>query len=166
MTIHARWVVISAVALSGCSAVRSPGTGSPRPSEGAALEQKTIQELEQRFVAAVANKDVEAAVALYASDAVELPPGGSPIVGTAAIRANWTAFTKVMNLAMPTIVDRVEVAAAGDMAVEIGHFSLDYDAPAGHVNSNWKYVNVWKKIAGQWRLAYETWNSNPGTAGQ
>jgi hypothetical protein len=53
-------------------------------------------------------------------------------------------------------VQRLEVAASGDMAWEYSLGSLDYDLdgpPARHVSFEQGILRVWKKVGGQWKVA-------------
>jgi hypothetical protein len=53
-------------------------------------------------------------------------------------------------------VQRLEVAASGDMAWEYSLGSLDYDLvgpPPRHVSFEQGILRVWKKVGGQWKVA-------------
>jgi ketosteroid isomerase-like protein len=53
-------------------------------------------------------------------------------------------------------VDRVEVAASGDMAWEFSYGTLEYDldeSPVRHVSFETARLAVWKKVNGQWEVA-------------
>jgi len=50
---------------------------------------------------------------------------------------------------------RLEVAAAGDMAYEFGNSTLAFDMAdtKEHRSFNTSYLRVWRKVAGEWRIA-------------
>jgi ketosteroid isomerase-like protein len=53
-------------------------------------------------------------------------------------------------------VERLEVAASGDMAWEFSYGKLEYDldeSPARHVSFENARLSVWKKVNGQWKVA-------------
>jgi hypothetical protein len=53
-------------------------------------------------------------------------------------------------------VERLEVAASGDMAWEFSYGKLDYDVdetPLRHVTIDQGILRVWKKVGGQWKRA-------------
>jgi len=53
-------------------------------------------------------------------------------------------------------VERIEVAAAGDMAWEFSYGTLDYDldtTPSRHVSTERATLRVWKKVDGKWKVA-------------
>ncbi len=53
-------------------------------------------------------------------------------------------------------VDRLEVAASGDIAWEFSHFTLEWHAE-GHTPVHTKIdaaeLRVWKKVTGEWQVA-------------
>jgi ketosteroid isomerase-like protein len=55
-----------------------------------------------------------------------------------------------------TTIDRLEVAASGDMAWEFSHSTLEWDQegdPSGHVSVAAAELRVWKKVGGEWKVA-------------
>ena len=52
-------------------------------------------------------------------------------------------------------VERLEVAASGDMAWEFSYGKLEYDldeSPSRHVSIDNAALRVWKKMGGQWKV--------------
>lgn len=127
-------------------------------------EKQAIRDLDTQFGAAAAKKDAEAAVALYASDATILAPDAPPAKGTEAIRAAWTEFLKTPGLAINIVPEKICVAFAGDLATDVGRFEMESDSPQGHLKSVFKYLEVWRKTNGQWKVIYDTWNANAPVA--
>jgi uncharacterized protein (TIGR02246 family) len=107
-----------------------------------------------------------AVVAIYADDAVLMPPGAPPAHGTAAIKE---AITKEIAGAKKGGVTFVlgtndDVNVAGDMAWHSGaYFVMD---KASKPVETGKYLEVWERKNGKWRIVRDTWNSNgaPGEA--
>jgi ketosteroid isomerase-like protein len=63
---------------------------------------------------------------------------------------------KRKNSKSTTRVQRVEVAASGDMAWEFSYGTLEHDldeTPARHVSFETARLAVWKKVNGQWQVA-------------
>lgn len=50
-------------------------------------------------------------------------------------------------------IQRLEIAASGDMAWEYTLGSLDYDLDGRHVSFEQGILRVWKKVGGQWKIA-------------
>jgi ketosteroid isomerase-like protein len=55
-------------------------------------------------------------------------------------------------------LDTVEVEAHGDAAYEVGRYTLKGDG--GQLLDQGKYVVIWKRVGGQWRLHRDIWNSS------
>ncbi len=129
---------------------------SPSMAQGIASD---IQKLEDQFAQA-ANKQNAAAVAqFYTEDATVLPAGADMVKGRDGIQKLWGALIKdnSPNLMLTT----VNVEDYGQAAREIGQFSFDAHGQQGQVSKvEGKYVVVWKKIGGEWRLDTDIWNMN------
>jgi ketosteroid isomerase-like protein len=55
---------------------------------------------------------------------------------------------------------RIAVAQAGDVAYDIGTYSLAFDGGQGPVRDRGKYVVVWRKVSGDWKVAADIFNSD------
>jgi ketosteroid isomerase-like protein len=63
---------------------------------------------------------------------------------------------KRSNQKMTTDVQRIEVAASGDLAYEFSYGTVQYDMagpPSQHVAFRTGLLRVWKKVNGDWRIA-------------
>jgi ketosteroid isomerase-like protein len=54
----------------------------------------------------------------------------------------------------------IKVAHSGDLAYEIGTYSLSYDGDQGRVQDMGKYLVVWEKVDGDWKAMVDTDNSD------
>jgi ketosteroid isomerase-like protein len=101
-----------------------------------------------------------AVVALYAEDAVLMPPGAQPARGPAAIKealAREIAEAKKGKVTF-AIGTNDEVNVSGDMAWHSGgYFVMD---KAGKPVDSGKFLEVWERKNGKWRIARDIWNSN------
>jgi ketosteroid isomerase-like protein len=65
-------------------------------------------------------------------------------------------ISKRRNEKITTDVQRIEVAASGDLAYEFSYGTVDYD-PSGpaqrHVAFRTGLLRVWKKVDGDWKVA-------------
>jgi uncharacterized protein (TIGR02246 family) len=110
-----------------------------------------------RYVAASNEGDAEALTALYADDAVLLPPDHEPVHGREAIGEFWRQGTDT-GLEVSTL--RLEVG--GDVAYLVGQYHLppteQEEADSG------QYVLCLKRQAdGAWRLTADIWNGSGGS---
>ncbi len=111
-------------------------------------DKSDIQALNDQFSAAANRGDGAAMAALYAPDAIMLPPDNSVVSG-AAIGPYLAGFEKsVANL---KLITTEVVRLSPDYIREVGNASFDTrgDKPA---NVKATYVVVWKQVGGAWKL--------------
>ncbi len=121
----------------------------------------------QPAVAASHQEAIEAAglAALYAEDAQVLPPGMDAVSGRAAITALWQSFIDAGFTGVKLeVVEVHEVHGMGEMAGEVGRYELT-DAD-GAVADRGKYIVLWKKVGGEWKLYRDIWNSSMPVGGE
>lgn len=108
--------------------------------------------------------DIDSIAALYAEDARLLPPNAEMAQGLDAVRA---AFGEMIDAGLTGSLDTTEAMVAGDLGYRVGTYSLQ--APDGSLVDRGKYIEVWRKIGGDWKISADIWNSSlpvPGTAGE
>ena len=111
-----------------------------------------------RFVAAFNAGDSATIASLYTEDAALLPPGGARVDGRPAIRDFWQGA-----IDSGMVIDdlhAVEVEARGDVAGEVGVFTLDVPVEGGRSKVQGKYIVVWKRQGHTWQLHRDIWNTN------
>jgi len=92
---------------------------------------------------------------LYTVDAIAFPPGSAMARGKAAIGAMWKGLAE--QAGNPKVIT-LEVKRLGPAAArEIGTFSLTTKGPSPKEISG-KYLVVWERVRGQWKLAADIWN--------
>jgi len=103
-------------------------------------------------------KDAAKVGALYEQDAVLMPPNQALIKGRAAIEAWFKGgFDEgFSNLRLAPF--RTEVS--GDLAYVAGTYTISSKMPSGPFEDRGKYIEVWKRSAGQWRIAADIFNSD------
>jgi ketosteroid isomerase-like protein len=118
-----------------------------------------IEAVNRKFEAAFSGKDAAALTALYTSDATVMPPNAPGATGTAAISALWAQV--VPTITGTVTLNTVDVESHGAVAHERGTFVMK-DA-SGKVIETGKYLVIWKKVDGQWKLFNDIWNGDaPG----
>jgi len=116
--------------------------------------REAIDAQNRAFEAAMGAGDADAVGALYAADAVVIPPGADRAIGRPAITAFWkggiAGGIKDVELRTETL------ASDGDLAVETGEVAIvDQE---GH-STTARYVVVWKRTGGGWKLHRDIWNA-------
>jgi uncharacterized protein (TIGR02246 family) len=99
--------------------------------------------------------DFASVASLYTDDAVAFPPGSPMVRGQAAIEAMWKGLAQQVS---DPKVTTIEVKRLGRSAArEIGTFSLKTkEATPKEITG--KYVVLWEKVRGRWKLATDIWN--------
>ncbi len=129
---------------------------SPSMAQGL---KSDIQKLETQFAEAANKQDAAAVARFYTEDATVLPAGADMVKGRDGIQKLWGAFVKDSSPSL--MLTTVNVEDYGQAAREIGQFSLDAHSKEGQVSKvEGKYVVVWKKVGGDWRLDTDIWNMN------
>lgn len=126
---------------------------------GTAFAQETrsaIEAVNTSFVAAFAKHDAQAVAALYSAKAEAFPPNAGVIRGRAGIAKMWQG---VFAAGIATAeLKTAEVHAQGTTAYEVGAYAMKLKD--GTVADRGKYVVVWLKEDGQWKLHRDIWNSD------
>ncbi|MFN6962261.1 MAG: YybH family protein [Pyrinomonadaceae bacterium] len=132
-----------------------------KPSVDRAAEEKAIREADIAWSNATGKKDVEAAMAFIADDAVMLPPNAPMLSGKEAVKKEWNNMMALNDLSIKWEPTKVQVAESGDIGYTIGTYEMSFTDPkAGKVNDKGKYVEIWKKVNGKWVCQYDMYNSD------
>lgn len=120
-----------------------------------ASARDAIAAANKAFMSAFERADPAGIAALHTEDGQVLPPGFNTVAGKEDIGAFWKG-------AMDAGVKRVELITLeldtqGETAIEVGHARLFDDA--GDFIEKTRYLVVWKREKGQWRIHRDLWNS-------
>jgi uncharacterized protein (TIGR02246 family) len=121
-----------------------------------AFAQKAeIEAVNAKWIEFFNKGDFAGVASLYTDDATAFPPGSAMVKGKAAIGAMWKAMAEQISDPKVTTLD---VKPLGPSAArEIGTFSLKTKGPTPQEITG-KYVVVWEKVEGNWKLAADIWN--------
>jgi uncharacterized protein (TIGR02246 family) len=122
--------------------------------------QPAIEAANAQFSAAAAKGDGSGLAALYAADGQVLPAGSEVIQGTDAIQKFWQGAldSGIAGIGLKTL----EVFAHGSTATEVGQYELR--DKAGKVLDHGKYIVVWRREGGKWKLLRDMFSTNVPTA--
>jgi ketosteroid isomerase-like protein len=114
-----------------------------------------IGQANKSFMALFGN-DATALAKLYSSTGQVLPTGSDAIEGTADIATFWQSVFD--SGVAEAVLETLEITELGDTAVEVGRYSLI--ATDGQIADNGKYIVIWKKENGAWKLHRDIFNSS------
>ena len=128
-----------------------------------------IRNIEDQWAAANKAKDINKAVSFFASDAVVMEPNMPISVGIEAIRKSqesWFSDTTVLYNTFTATIDTIEVSASGDLGYARGTMHYSLKTPNGPVEYVDKFIDIYKKIDGEWKCTVGIWNSDKPLEGQ
>jgi uncharacterized protein (TIGR02246 family) len=123
--------------------------------------RQAIEQVNSQIEAAFKAGDAATIASHYTDTAKMLPPDATEVAGREAIQDFWQAWLDegLKDLSL----EASEVEASGDLAYEIGSFSLQVPAENDTMMpATGNYLVVWRRGAdGNWRLQVDTWNDAP-----
>ena len=119
-----------------------------------------IKEISAKWVAAFKQRDFVMIEALYTSDGLLLSSNSPPIEGPKAVVEVWKSWRELPNVAIEFGANRIEVSSSGDMAYDYGWYTFAFDTDNGRFEDKGKYVVVWKRVDGAWKVAADIFNTN------
>lgn len=121
-------------------------------------DARAIRELSDQWQRDIAAQNVDAIVALHASDAIVMMSHAPVATGSVAIRGMWAEAVKTPGLNLHWTPTKIDVVSP-TRAIEYGTYTESYDTPQGKGSDAGTYVVVWHKIKGKWRVALDTPNT-------
>jgi ketosteroid isomerase-like protein len=141
---HQLVVALGLVVVAASAAAQTPG---PRGA---------IEAANGRFSADFAKGDATAVPSHYTAGAQVLPPNGDAVKGREAIAKFWKG---VMDAGVKGVkLTVLEAEAHGGTAHEVGTYVLTGEG--GKTLDTGKYVVVWKRDGGQWKIHRDIWNTS------
>ena len=146
-------------------AVRTAAAEAGQTVETAAAEARArIMELERTWSGKFGEKDTVWIAERLAENTRIMPPNAEPLVGRDAVRAWWGEMARTEGMRVSWEPVEAHVASSGDMAYDVGTYSMTL--PDGSTDSG-KYLVVWVKRDGEWKIAADMFSSNeplPGSS--
>jgi uncharacterized protein (TIGR02246 family) len=147
---------VSTLVLLGAGLVSAPVLCA----QTAAADSAAIHQLGRQFSAAYIRGDAAAMADLYTSDAVIFPERSELITGRDAIARYWTP--RPGRRVTRHVVTPTRIVVDGHHAYDYG----TYEIAGERDGTSWgpfrgKYVVVWRRDNGAWRMQLDIWNSGP-----
>jgi ketosteroid isomerase-like protein len=149
--------VISGILLTAALFVR-PAASHP-PVAGAAPDPAIVK-IADAYVKASLAGDVKGIVALYADDAVEMPPNEPAIKGRAAIEQYYVKQLAMSKLSAFSI-SHLDSVASGNVGYDVGTYTQTVMLKDGKsINATGKYTVILRRSGADWKVVYAIYNSD------
>jgi uncharacterized protein (TIGR02246 family) len=153
--IHAAVAAAGLLALAGCAQQAAP--------VDTAADVTAIHAATAAWVAAYNAGDADKIVALYADDAIMMPPDAAAATGHEAMKQYLTADMAGAKAAgVSFALDADASGVSGDLAWHSGTFHVA--GADGASVSTGKYTEVWRKTDGKWLMIRDVWNNDAPAA--
>lgn len=126
-------------------------------------DEDKIRQLDKEWGEAADSHDVEAVLKFYSPNATLVWPEQPAIHGAAAIRDAWTGFFKdpnYENLSLGFTPKEIRVSGSRDLAIDFGVVAIKFGPAKNQQTVIAKYLVVWTAESGDWKVLYDSWNSN------
>lgn len=122
----------------------------PARSDGA--RDFGLRQATEAYARSFATKSADSVVAFFDSAVVVVSPQGrAPVEGIAANRAGWERLFRGGNPSHILTIERVEVAASGELGYVTGRWAVGVDTPGGRSEARGHYLSVWRRRGDAWR---------------
>jgi ketosteroid isomerase-like protein len=150
-------VVVATALLGGCDNPKNSSVGNESP-------EAEIRQADLALLRAEEQRNLDGVMNFIAPHAVFQPPGYSPIVGHEAIRQFYeTQWFKLPFIEISGTPETIVVGSSGDLAYCDGRSQMVVEISGERTVASGKYLGVWQKISGQWKLAAISWSANEVT---
>jgi ketosteroid isomerase-like protein len=144
-------------------------TACQSKTKTASNEATVIRNIEDQWLVANKSKDINKVVSIFTSDAVVIEPNKPIAIGIEAIRKSWELWfsdTTYLHNTITQTIDTIEVSDSGDLGYARGttHYSLK--TPNGSVEYVDNFIDIYKKIEGEWKCIVGIWNTDRPIEGQ
>ncbi len=149
-----------AMAMASCSGT-TPPVSQPTAVDNRAADEAAIRAADAAWSKAAGEKDPARTASYYADGAVLMAAGSPMTTGKDAIQKAFGEMMANPAFALSFAPTKVEVSKAGDLAYEIGDYSLTFSDKKGKpLTTKAKYVVVWGKQAdGSWKALVDAPNT-------
>jgi uncharacterized protein (TIGR02246 family) len=135
---------------------------------GVAGDEAALRRVADAYAAAIRAGDAGAVAAVFADDAVEMPPGHPAIRGREAIAAYYRElFANVRFVEFALAHD--DVRSLGDFAFLAGSSRQTIEAGGGRHSDTGKYLVVLRRVGGTWKVVDASYSADgpcpPGAPG-
>jgi ketosteroid isomerase-like protein len=129
-----------------------------------AAAEAAVKEASANFSAAETSARPDSALTFIWDNAVLQPPDTAQIEGRDAIRAFYNRAQLApppADSAPPRSARTIQISSSGDLAAEWGPGAIEVVTPTGPVLIRFKFMILWERRGGVWKLRFNSWSSPP-----
>jgi ketosteroid isomerase-like protein len=137
---------------------------SPDAKVDLAAAEAAVKEASANFSAAETSAKQDSALTFIWDDAVLQPPDTAQIEGRDAIRAFYSRAKLApppADSAPPRSARTIQISSSGDLAAEWGPGAIVVAAPTGPLLVRFKFMSLWERRGGVWKLRFNSWSARP-----
>ena len=138
-----------------------PATESAPPSEGSEADVAGLRAAGDAWLLAFSGRDADKLAQLYADDAVVMPEAEPSASGAASINGFYLDYFGRLHSGSYSIsvpASQIMTGASGDLGYRAGVYRMS-DGTGTQVDTG-KWLQVWRRAGGEWRVVRDTWNSD------
>ncbi len=130
-------------------------------AQGEADMKAKFNELNKKFSKMMVDNDLEGMLNYYAENPISMPSYQPMLRGLDAMRESHKQQHE-MGMKMTAFeLIATDVIVEGNIAIEIGTYTVSMDMPEmGSIDDHGKYMNVWEKQGGDWKIRADIWNTD------
>ena len=161
--------LITGVVLAGILAACGSPAAAPvdqqpaaaQPADDVEAVTAAVNQVWEQYASSLNAGDVDRYMALWADNAIQLPPDSLPLVGKETLRAGLESEVKAITYDMK--ITNEEVNVSGDLAVARGTYAATITPKDGSnpIAIDGKYMTLLKRQPdGSWKIFRDIYNSN------
>lgn len=116
-------------------------------------EEQAIREADEAMLSAARGHDASGFADAFADDGRLMFPYAPTAEGRDDIRTKTEEDFGAPGFEVEWSTESVDVAESGDMAYSFGRYNLGMETPDGPMEDEGKFLTVWKKVDGEWKVA-------------
>ncbi len=144
--------MLVAVALAFC--LGCPPTAT---STDTSADEQAIRALVDSWNGGLASQNDSLIAALYADDAILMPPGMPRVTGRQHIRDFWA---RIWPMKASLTLAIVSIRVSGDLAVQEDDWTWTMPSAQGEVKDHGKALVIWRRAGNSWQVVQDIWNSD------
>jgi len=151
-------IILISLMMTGCKTNASSDNAAALPNDSldTAAMKKIVEERNLVYDNAFVNGDSVTVMDHFTEDAIAFPPNTEQVIGKKAIAPLISQFLK---FGIRKFIDETtRVIGAGEYIIEEGNFFLGGEN--GTTLDKGKYICVWKKESGKWKVCSNMWNTS------